>query len=208
MSMTRWLLLLAVVLLTACGKAEKQPALPASSVVLALGDSLTAGAGVTPEQAWPDLLAQQTGWLVVNGGVNGDTSADALKRLPSMLDEHEPVLVLVALGGNDMLRHQPEQETVANLGQILEQIKARGAKAVLLATPQPSLAGAVLRNLSAPEFYRQVAESQQVPLIEDAIAEVLSDPLLKSDQIHPNAEGHARLVGKIHDALREIGYAG
>jgi len=208
MSMTRWLWLLAVVLLTACGKAEKQLALPDSSVVLALGDSLTAGAGVMPEQAWPDLLAQRTGWLVVNGGVNGNTSADALTRLPALLDEHEPLLVLVALGGNDMLRHQPEQETVANLGQILEQIKARGAKAVLLATPQPSLAGAVLRNLSAPEFYRQVAESQQVPLIEDAIAEVLSDPLLKSDQIHPNAEGHARLAGKIHDALREIGYAG
>ncbi|MDP2760047.1 MAG: arylesterase [Sideroxyarcus sp.] len=205
--MTRWLLLLAIVLLTACGKAEKQAAIPAGSPVLALGDSLTAGAGVTPEQAWPDLLAQRTGWLVVNGGVNGDTSADALKRLSALLDEQQPVLVLVALGGNDMLRHQPEQETVANLGQILEQIKARGAQAVLLATPKPTIAGAVLRNLSAPDFYQQVAEAQQVTLIEDAVAEVLSDPLLKGDQIHPNAEGHALLSVKIYDALREIGYA-
>lgn len=203
----RLLLLLVVALLTACGKAEKQAAIPAGSPVLALGDSLTAGAGVTPEQAWPDLLAQRTGWLVVNGGVNGNTSADALTRLLALLDEHEPLLVLVALGGNDMLHHQPGQETVANLGQILDLIKTRGAKAVLLATPKPSIAGAVLRNLSAPDFYRQVAAAQQVPLIEDAIGEVLSDPLLKGDQIHPNAEGHVMLSAKIYDALREIGYA-
>lgn len=202
----RWLLMLAVVLLVGCGKETKEAALPAGSVVLALGDSLTAGAGVNPEQAWPDLLAKKTGWLVINGGVSGDTSADALKRLPALLEEHSPVLVLVTLGGNDMLRHIPEQETVANLGQILDLIKARGAKAVLLATPKPSVAGAVFQNLSPPEFYRQVAERYQVPLIEDAIPEVLSDPQLKGDPLHPNAQGHALLAEKIFGELKTIGY--
>ncbi len=204
----RWLLLLAVVLLAACGEVEKQAALPAGSVVLALGDSLTAGAGVASDQAWPALLAARTGWLVVNGGVNGNTSADALQRLPALLEEHQPALVLLTLGGNDMLRRLPLPETEANLARMVVLCKAAGAQIVLLGTPQPSLAGAVLRKLSTPEFYRQVAKSQQVPLIEDAIAEVLSDPLLKGDQIHPNAEGHTLLSAKIHDALREIGYAG
>ncbi len=202
-------MLLAVVamLLVSCGKAVKEAPLPAGSAVLALGDSLTAGAGVNPDQAWPALLANRTGWAVINGGVSGDTSAEALRRLPSLLEQHKPVLVLVTLGGNDMLRHLPEQETVANLGQMLTLIKAQGAKAVLLATPKPSLAGAVFQRLSAPDFYRAVAKEYKVPLIEDAIPEVLSDPQLKGDPLHPNVEGHVLLSGKIFEALKEIGYA-
>lgn len=208
-SQTRWswFALVLVALLCACSETPKATALPPGSVVLALGDSLTAGAGVTPEQAWPALLAQRTGWRMVNGGVSGDTSADALKRLPDLLDEHQPVLVILTLGGNDMLRRLPVSETEANLARMVVKCKAAGAQAVMQATPQPSLAGAVLRNLSAPDFYRTVAESQQVALIEDAIAEVLSDPTLKGDQIHPNAAGHAQLAESIHAILRKMGYA-
>jgi len=200
------LLAAVVVMLAACGKQAKEEAIPSGSTVLALGDSLTAGAGVSPEQAWPDLLAGRTGWTVVNGGVNGNTSADALKRLPALLEEHKPVLVLVTLGGNDMLRRVAQQETAANLGKILERIKAHGAQAVLLATPQPSAISAVFQNLSPPEFYQQVAEQHRVPLIEDAIPEVLSDPQLKGDPLHPNAAGHALLAEKIYAALKSIGY--
>ncbi len=202
-----WIILLVVIaLLAACGKA-KEAAIPPGSPVLALGDSLTEGYGVKPEEAWPALLAVRTGWLVINGGVSGDTSAAALRRLPELLDEHKPVLVLVTLGGNDMLRHVPQQETVANLEQILSLIKARGARAVLLGTPQPSVAGAVFQHLSAPGFYREIADAQQVPLIEDAIPDVVSDPELKGDPLHPNAAGHALLSGKIFQALKSMGYA-
>lgn len=201
------LLIAAAVLVAACGGKAKEEAIPPGSLVLALGDSLTAGAGVAPEEAWPDLLANRTGWVVINGGVSGDTSGDALRRLPALLEEHDPVLVLVALGGNDMLRHVPQQETIANLGEILALIKAHGAKPVLLATPEPSVAGAVFRNLSAADFYQSVSETHQVPLIEDAVAEVLSDPQMKGDPLHPNAAGHALLSEKILDGLKSIGYA-
>jgi acyl-CoA hydrolase len=201
-------LLAAIVFVAACGSKAKEEALPAGSRVVALGDSLTEGAGVAPEEAWPALLASRTGWVVINGGVSGDTSGGALHRLPALLDEHNPVLVLVALGGNDMLRRVPEEETVANLGKMLATIKAHGAKPVLLATPNPSVAGAVFQNLSAADFYRLVAEEQGVPLIEEAIAEVLSDPQMKGDPIHPNAAGHSQLAQKIFDALKSIGYAG
>lgn len=200
------LLIVALSLLVACGDKPKESAFPSGSKVLALGDSLTAGAGVTPEQAWPVLLASRTGWDVVNGGVSGDKSGDALERLPALLEEHQPVLVLVTLGGNDMLRHIPEPETVANLGKIIAMVKVQGAKPLLLATPKPSVAGAVFQNLSPPEFYRQVADEHGVALIEDAIPEVLSDPAMKVDPLHPNADGHALLSGKIFDALQAIGY--
>lgn len=201
------LLVAAIVLVAACGSKTKEDALPSGSRVLALGDSLTAGAGVTPEQAWPDLLAERTGWVVINGGVSGDTSGGALRRLPALLEQHDPLLVLVALGGNDMLRHVPQAETIANLVRILDMIRAQGAKPVLLATPEPSVAGAVFRNLSAADFYRQVADEQHVPMIEDAIADVLSDPQMKGDPLHPNAAGHAQLSQNIFDALKSIGYA-
>lgn len=201
------LLLAAILLVSACGSKTKEEALPPGSLVVALGDSLTAGAGVAPTEAWPDLLAARTGWVVINGGVSGDTSDDALQRLPDLLDAHDPVLVLVALGGNDMLRRIPQAETVANLGKIFTLIRAHGAKAVLLATPEPSVAGAVFQHLSAADFYRRVAEAQQVPLIEDAIADVLSEREMKGDPLHPNSAGHIQLSKKIFDALKAIGFA-
>lgn len=204
--LARILLLALALLLAACGK-PREAALPSGTRVLALGDSLTAPHGVTPEQAWPVLLATRTGWAVVNAGVSGNTSADALQRLPGLLEEHNPQLVLVTLGGNDMLRRLPQGQTTANLGRMLALAKARGAKAVLLATPKPSLAGAAFNNLSAAEFYRDVAKENQVPLIEDAMAEVLSKTELKGDQLHPNAAGHALLATKIFEALKKIGYA-
>ncbi len=136
----------------------------------------------------------------------GDTSEQASQRLPNLLEQHNPVLPLVTLGGNDMLRHIPEQQTIANLERILTLFKAHGAKPVLLATPNPMRA--VFQNLSAPDFYRKLAEAQHVPLIEDAFADVLSDPKLKGDALHPNAEGHVRLAENIFKELQSIGYAG
>lgn len=206
-SIRQLILLVAVlVLVAACGKV-KEEAIPPGSRVLALGDSLTEGAGVTPAEAWPNLLASRTGWLVINGGVSGDTSGAALRRLPALLEQHDPVLVLVTLGGNDMLRHIPQQEIIANLQQILTLIKMHGAKPVLLATPNPSLMGAVFQNLSAPDFYRELADAQQIPLIKDEIADVISNPQMKGDPLHPNAAGHALLSESIFEELKSIGYA-
>lgn len=203
----RMLALLALLFAAACSHPPREDALPPGTRVLALGDSLTAAHGVAPDEAWPALLAARTGWIVVNAGLSGDTSAGALQRLPALLEENTPALVLVTLGGNDMLRRLPQAQTTANLGRMLGLVKASGARAVLLATPKPSVAGAAFNSLSPAEFYRQVAKDQQVPLIEDALAEVLSDPQLKGDQLHPNAAGHALLSKKIFEALGKIGYA-
>lgn len=200
-------MLCALLLLAACGEVKEHAALPPASRVLALGDSLTAGYGVAAEEAWPNRLAGMSGWTVINGGLSGDTSGGALRRLPPLLEEHDPALVLVTLGGNDMLRHVPQAQTLDNLEQIIALIRAHGAQPVLLATPQPSVAGALLRNLSAADFYRPLAEAQHVPLIEEAIADVLSDPDLKGDALHPNAAGHALLAEKIFGELRRMGYA-
>ena len=196
-----------LLLAAACGGSKESP-LPGGTKVLALGDSLTAPHGVRPGEDWPTLLGQRTGWVVINGGVSGDTSGGALERLPALLDEHQPKLVLVTLGGNDMLRKLPPGQTVANLGRIVDMARATGAKVVLLATPKPSLAGAVFNSLSPPDFYADLARDKKLPLIEEAIPKVLSDTALKGDQIHPNAAGHARLDELIHAELKKIGFAG
>ena len=192
-------------LLAACSGKQAEP-LPPGTVVLALGDSLTAGYGLTPEEAWPARLAEKTGWKIVNGGVSGDKTSDALARLPALMDEHVPRLVLVTLGGNDMLRKLPEEQTRGNLTRILELVRGRNAQPVLLATPRPSVAGVVFQNLSPAPFYAEIAKARKIPLIDEAVAEVLSDPDLKLDQLHPNAEGHKALAGKAFDALRKLGY--
>ncbi len=194
--------------LTACGGKSREAPLPSGAKVLALGDSLTAPHGVQPQEAWPTLLGQKTGWTVINGGISGNTSAQALERLPALLEEHQPQLVLVSLGGNDMLRKQPQSQTVTNLERMIDMSRAKGARVVLLATPKPSLAGAVFNSLSPPDFYAEIAKEKKVPLIEDAIPKVLSDTTLKGDQIHPNAAGHARLGELIHAELKKIGLAG
>lgn len=202
----RWLLIVVIIsAISACSKPPEQ-ALPRGTRVLALGDSLTAGNGVLPAEAWPALLATKTGWEIINGGVSGDTSAGALARLPELLDEHAPRLVFVSLGGNDMLRRVPQAETVVNLNRILDLVHAKGAKAVLLATPKPSIAGAVFNSLSAAEFYRPIADAHKIPLIENALPEVLSDTKLKIDALHPNVAGHLLLTKKITEALKDIGY--
>lgn len=182
-------------------------ALPAGTRVLALGDSLTSAWGMAPREAWPALLASRTRWVVINGGVTGDTSAGALRRLPSLLDEHRPTLVLVSVGGNDMLRLVPDSQIVANLDRMLALIQARGARAVLVAMPRPSIVGVLFGNLTPAAFYRQVAAANGVPLVETAFADVLSDMRLKMDPLHPNAAGHALLANRIFDSLEAMGLA-
>jgi lysophospholipase L1-like esterase len=194
--------------LSGCGeKAARLPKLEPGEAIVAFGDSLTYGTGARESESYPAVLATLIGREVVRAGVPGEVTAQGVRRLPEVIEEFQPRLVIVCLGGNDMLRHVPQQETVANLEQILALIKESGAKAVLLATPQPSIAGAVFQHLSAPDFYRQVADAQQVPLIEDAIADVVSDPQLKVDPLHPNAAGHALLSERIFAALQSMGYA-
>ncbi len=177
-------------------------------MVLALGDSLTDGAGVTREEAWPNLLASRTGWVVINGGVSGDTSEGALQRLPSAAGGTQTGAGTGDTGRQRHVAPPARAETIANLEKIIALIRAHGAKPVLLATPNPSLMGAVFQHLSAADFYQKVADAQKVPLIKDAIADVISDPQLKGDPLHPNAAGHALLSEKIYKELKSIGYAG
>lgn len=199
-------LCLAALVLIACGDEKgKAAALPAGSVVLALGDSLTQGVGANPEQAWPTLLAASSGWQVVNGGISGDDSAQALARLPALLGQHRPALVIVSIGGNDFLRRQPENATRANIDAILSAINAQGSRAVLVAVPALGL-GAALGVPNDHALYADLAAKHRVPLLSGAWSSVMRNNHNMSDQVHPNAQGYAQFAAQLQTFLRTQGF--
>lgn len=198
-------LLLAVALLGAACSSPKEAPLPRQAVVLVLGDSISAGHGLSREQSWVAGLAPLTGWQLINGGVSGDTTQQGRARLPALLEEHQPAAVIIELGGNDMLRRLSTRETVTTLDALITEVRTAGARPVLMAIPAPSVAGAAFGSLSDAEFYAEIAERQKVPLIDEVVAEVLSTPALKLDQLHPNAEGHRELASRVADKLRRLG---
>lgn len=198
-------LFLAMLLLTACSESQ-HPAIPAGTTVLVLGDSVSFGTGAGKGEDYPTLLAARTGWNVVNAGIPGDTTAGGLQRLPELLEEHAPGLVLIELGGNDFLRRVPQKDTAANLQAMVAQVRAKGIPVVLLAMPQPNLFGAALRSLSDEPMYEAIAGETQTPLISDVFSGVLSKNELKSDPIHPNAAGHRQVAELLTAALREQGF--
>jgi len=198
--------LLAALALAVAGCGRKQPsgtALPRDSVVLALGDSITHGTGAEPAAAYPARLAALTGWRVVNGGVPGDTAAQALERLPALLAEHRPALVIVSLGGNDFLRRIAATDTEAALRQVVALARDAGAQVLLVGVPQPSIGAAIGTGLSDHPLFERLADELALPLHAGGWSRVLGDAALKSDQIHANAEGYRVFAEGLAATLRE-----
>ena len=195
--------ILLVLAVAGCGGKHEHP-IPPGATVLVVGDSITAGYGVDERAAWPARLATLTGWRVVAAGVSGDTTAGGRARLPALLDEHAPALVVIELGGNDLLRRVPDAAIAGNLEEMIRLARARGARLALVAAPKPTAVGAVA-GLTAAGVYREVARRYGIPLAEEALAAVLSDERLRQDPIHPNAAGHDALARRVADDLRAAG---
>jgi acyl-CoA thioesterase-1 len=186
-------------LLAACGRAPTLPKLGPHDVIVAFGDSLTHGTGASDASAYPAVLATLTGHTVINAGVPGDTTASGLQRLPDVLAEYKPRLVLLCLGGNDMLHRQPASRIENNLRLLVQTIRASGADVVLIGVPEPKLFG------GAPDFYERVAKDMQLPLEDDIFNDVLKNNHLKSDPIHANAAGYRVVAERLNALLRETG---
>ena len=143
-----------------------------------------------------------SGWRVINAGVSGDTSAQALARLPALLREYKPALVIVSIGGNDFLRRQPSSATRANIAAILRTVKESGSRAVLIGVPKPTI-GAALGVFSDHELYKELTKEYGVPLLSGAWGDVMKQSRLMSDQIHPNTAGYAEFAAHLEKFLRK-----
>ena len=177
-------------------------------VVVFLGDSLTAGLGLSSEEAWPTLLTEQleqagTPIRAVNAGVSGDTSAGGLRRLTWLLRQR-PDVVVVELGANDGLRGQPVTGVESNLREIVAKSRAAGARVLLLGLQvPPSLGGDYARQFA--ELYPRLARELDVPLVPFMLEGVAGDPdLNQPDGIHPNAEGEKRVAAVVRPHLERL----
>ncbi|MCP5190607.1 MAG: arylesterase [Pseudomonadales bacterium] len=204
------LCLLACLLLLApgCGNETRLPPLQPGAVVLAFGDSITAGLGAGPGEDFPARLAAATGWQVVNAGVSGDTAREARERLAPLLAKWQPDLVIVELGGNDFLRQTPAARVGGYLREIVREAQAAGASVALVAVPRLSLLRASVGALSDSPIYAEIAAEEGVILIPDVLADILSDAGLRADEIHPNAAGYRQLAAGIREALAARGLLG
>jgi len=194
----------ATISVTGCGSEPTQTALPAGSTVVALGDSLTYGYGANPKTAYPTVLAELSKWNVVNAGVNGDTSADVLTRV-NEITEQNPDLVLLGVGGNDVLQRIAPDTTRANIIATIDTLQSNNIDVVLIAEPHLSTS-ALFGKASDNPLYEDIAEAEGIPLYSDGWSTVLSDEALKSDKIHANAAGYRQFAEGLHDYLKDEGW--
>ena len=199
MSLLRALALLAALLAAACGKDPQLAPLAPDAVVLAFGDSLTYGTGARESESYPAQLESLIGRKVVRAGVPGEVSAQALARLPGALEEHQPQLLILCIGGNDFLRNLGQAQAAANVQTMVSMARQRGIDVVLMGTPEKGI------TLTPPGFYAEIAEQAGIPYEGSVIGEILRDSRLKSDAIHPNAAGYRLIAERLADLLRKSG---
>lgn len=173
--------------------------LPKNAVIIAFGDSLTAGVGTSPDKSYPAILATLTGMKVINAGVSGDTTTTALPRLPELLAEHHPNLVIICLGGNDRIRHMLLDVTKNNLKSMIDLVQQSGAEVLLISEPELKL------TLSVPALYSELGEEYNIPVDNKILSTLLKNREYKSDTIHLNQQGYQIMAEKIKELLQQTG---
>jgi lysophospholipase L1-like esterase len=192
-------MVLALVVASCGQKVPRLAPVGPSEVIVAFGDSLTYGTGANEDESYPSVLAQLIGRKVVRAGVPGEMTGGGLARLESVIDAHRPALVIVCLGGNDMLRKLNDAEIVRNLRAIIKSLKERGIAVVLVGVPRPALI------TSAPAFYAELAQEFDIPFEGKVVTDVLYRAEFKADPIHPNAKGYRRMADAIAELLKKAG---
>jgi acyl-CoA thioesterase I len=197
MHVLRWILVF--LLLAGCGERARLQPLPGDAVILAFGDSLTFGTGASDHESYPAQLESLIGRRVVRAGVPGEVTAQALARLPEALDEHDPRLLLLCIGGNDFLRRLGNEQAARNVREMVKLARGRGIAVMLIGTPEPGF------TVSPPAFYSGIAEEFRLPYEGGVIGEVLKDASLKADPIHPNARGYRVIAERLAERLKQSG---
>ncbi len=160
--------------------------------IIAFGDSLTRGAGATPGHDYVSLLSAAAGKEILNAGQSGDTTSDALARLDRDVLSRHPSLILVLLGGNDVLQGVPVAETLENMRVVVSRARLSGAKVLLLGLgPVGREPGRLAEGLEL------AARENGARYLPDILSGILGNPSLMSDEIHPNDTGYAILAERV-----------
>ncbi|MCF3125944.1 arylesterase [Acinetobacter soli] len=188
---TKWLII---------GSFSIMPFAVSAKTILVVGDSLSAGYGINPEQGWVALLQKRLDQddpkqhKVINASVSGETTSGALARLPKLLQTYKPQVMIIELGGNDALRGQPPQLIRANLEKLVQQGQAAQAKVVLFGMKIPPNYGSAYSQ-AFENNYKVVSQKYKVKLLPFFLEGVAGNKtLMQKDQIHPNAKAQSILL--------------
>jgi len=196
----------------AVGTARASAARPARGPLLIVGDSLSAEYGLERGSGWVALLQQRLAREriavdVVNASISGDTTSGGRSRLPALLAQHKPSIVVIELGGNDALRGLPLSMTQANLTAMAQAAKAAGARVLILGMQLPPNYGQkYARDFAA--LFATVAKAEGAALVPFFLAGVADGPeadkLFQPDRIHPNAQAQPRMLDNVWPALKPL----
>lgn len=183
-----------------------------TSRLLVVGDSLSAEYGIARGTGWVALLDAQLQkdhpkWQVVNASISGDTTAGGLARLPPLLKQHQPQLVVIELGGNDALRGFSLKRTEDNLVKMIRACQAIKAKVLLVGMQVPPNYGAAYAS-DFTRLFARISKQQQTALVPFLLAGVADDKdptaLFQADRIHPRAEAHPRILANVWAVLKKM----
>jgi acyl-CoA thioesterase-1 len=180
----------------------------ATTKILVMGDSLSAGYGIDVEQGWVSLLEEELtknhAIQIINASISGETSSGGNTRLPALLAEHNPDIVILELGGNDGLRGQPLKLLEKNLQSMIDASKKNEAKVLLAGMQIPPNYGARYSN-QFKELYPKLAKQNQLGLIPFLLEGIGgNDTLVQRDGIHPTAEAQPLIVKNVLPELEKL----
>lgn len=194
------LLVLLLMLLASCNSSDNSLTfLRPNDVIVAFGDSLTSGVGAKSDMSYPAQLRRLLGRKVVNSGIPGEISSEGASRLPGVLDQHQPELLIICHGGNDILRKLDREDLRNNLRRMYEAANQRGIEVVIVTVPQLGL------GLHDVKLYQELGDELKIPVLSETLGELLSDSRYKSDPIHLNRHGYEKLAEGIADLLAKNG---
>ena len=166
--------------------------------VIAFGDSLVEGVGANPGHDFVSVLSNRLGIRIINAGRRGDTTASALARLDAAVLSRNPRMVIVLLGGNDILRRISREATFEHLGTIVGRIRERGAAVVLV-----GVRGGLFRDAYGSE-YERLARAMSAAVVPDILDGIFGSADRMSDGIHPNDRGYEMIADRLEPVLRDL----
>ena len=179
-----------------------------AKTVMVLGDSISAGYGIEPQQAWVNLLQKRLDQQypkqhkVVNASVSGETTSGALARLPKLLQTHKPNVVVIELGGNDGLRGQPPQMIQKNLAQLIQQSQKANATVVVVGMKMPPNYGTAYSK-AFENNYKVVSQQYKVKLLPFFLEGVAGNKsLMQKDLVHPNGKAQPILLNLAYPYIK------
>lgn len=179
-------------------------------VILVLGDSLSAEYGLPRGTGWVNLLESQltrdqSPWTIFNASISGETSSGGLTRLPALLSEKNPGIVLIELGANDALRGLPVKQTESNLQKMIQMSKKSGAKVLLCGIQIPSNYGQTY-TMQFKQLYPQLAKQERIELLPFFLEGVATKPeLFQADRLHPNVQAQSIIFKNVWGSMAPYG---